>query len=244
MFSEVLWTKLADINGGLDTLAACFYIVFRQHGYGRTLDELSSALDIDSSLIGKLQSIITRSFNIQLGPIRPSALIPRIVNDIPMSYEVVECARVLGDNLSIFEGMKPQIVTVVSIVYASIICRRKLDLQQLLDVVNVKLSSVQSFYSQVWLSLHSIIPSPYRSTCHIREIPTKLDKALINQLKRGFTLDFSDKPNMESSATPISSCSETKCSSPCRESTRKRPKSQLFDALSPLRIAGRKRLSE
>jgi hypothetical protein len=210
------------------------------------LDEISSALDVDSSVISRLQSSITRSLNIQLPPIRPSALIPRLVNQIPIPYHVIECARLFGDNIgSLHEGVKPQLVTVVSIVYASIVCREALNIQLLLEVTGVALHSVQSLYSQVWSSLHTVIPTAYRATCNTREIPSKLDKALINRLKAGLSTRESEStpdqndPSISQldihvrSSTPISDFSKASCDSLDKEFSRKRPKSQLFDALSP-----------
>lgn len=93
--------------------------------------------------------------------IKPVSLIPRIASSIGLSRRQIECGRELSNrlhSLGIFDGALPQSIAAVSLLISSYLVMEYIDIDLLLKVSNISLSTLRKYYKQSLECLHHVLP--------------------------------------------------------------------------------------
>jgi transcription initiation factor TFIIB len=192
IFSQSILLNVEYSRNEMVLAGAALYIACKLQGFPRTLDEISSAADIDKFALGKVSSNICKCLQLPVSLTHPIDLISRFIfiSDVDAAPRIIldceyACEKITS--LSLFEGTSPQIIAAAVILFIAIVRENKLFVNNLLTVSACKLVSIQKVYTILRSISHSILREDAlkgKVSSVDSPLPLHIDQALLNKLNK------------------------------------------------------------
>ncbi|MFB6265966.1 MAG: transcription initiation factor IIB family protein [Candidatus Nanohaloarchaea archaeon] len=132
-------------------IAALIYIVAREQGNPRTLDELSDASGIEKREIGKAYRYVARELDLRILPAKPEDYIAKFAGDLKLSGEVQARARKIIEqarDADLLSGKGPTGVAAAALYLATVLEGEKVTQREVAETVGVTEVTIRNRYKE------------------------------------------------------------------------------------------------
>ncbi|MFB6076880.1 MAG: transcription initiation factor IIB family protein, partial [Candidatus Nanohaloarchaea archaeon] len=132
-------------------IAALIYIVAREQGNPRTLDELADASGIEKREIGKAYRYVARELDLRILPAKPEDYIAKFAGDLKLSGEVQARARKIIEQAreeDLLSGKGPTGVAAAALYLATVLEGEKVTQREVAETVGVTEVTIRNRYKE------------------------------------------------------------------------------------------------
>jgi len=133
-------------------IAALLYIVARQQGTPRTLDEIHETSGIDKREIGRTYRYVARELDLRILPAKPQDHIPRFAGKLQLSGEVQARARKIiqqAREKNLLSGKGPTGIAAAALYIAAVLEGEKRTQREVADIVGVTEVTIRNRYKEL-----------------------------------------------------------------------------------------------
>jgi transcription initiation factor TFIIB len=133
-------------------IAACIYSACRSYNIPRTLDEISSASDVERKEIGRTYRFIVRKMGIKSQPSSPKDYISRFANVLHLSPKTQsEAIKILGraENSELTSGRGPAGIAAAALYVAALLNDEKKTQREVADVAGITEVTIRNRYKEL-----------------------------------------------------------------------------------------------
>ncbi|MDY6771349.1 MAG: transcription initiation factor IIB [Candidatus Nanohaloarchaea archaeon] len=133
-------------------IAALLYIVARQQGTPRTLDEIHETSGIDKREIGRTYRYVARELDLRILPAKPQDHIPRFAGKLELSGEVQARARKIiqeAREQNLLSGKGPTGIAAAALYIAAVLEGEKRTQREVADIVGVTEVTIRNRYKEL-----------------------------------------------------------------------------------------------
>jgi transcription initiation factor TFIIB len=133
-------------------IAALVYIVSRQQGTPRTLDEIHETSGIDKREVGRTYRYVARELGLRILPAKPQDHIPRFAGKLQLSGEVQARARQIikqAREKNLLSGKGPTGIAAAALYIAAVLENEKRTQREVADIVGVTEVTIRNRYKEL-----------------------------------------------------------------------------------------------
>jgi len=152
LYEKAVDKELVQGRSMESVIAALIYIVARQQGTPRTLDEIHDASRLDKREIGRTYRYVARELDLRILPAKPQDHIPRFAGKLGLSGEVQALSRRIiqqARSENLLSGKGPTGIAAASLYVAAVLEGEKRTQREVADIVGVTEVTIRNRYKEL-----------------------------------------------------------------------------------------------